>query len=85
MTHRGNISKRERRVRAVKPEFAMTGVCIGLFVGLLTGFVVEVIMKQKMIVMMLGGLAGVLLGAGFEAIRFWWRMHRFRTAKNSKP
>jgi hypothetical protein len=34
--------------------------------------------------MMLGGLVGVLLGAGFEAIRFWWRMHRFRAAKNSK-
>jgi hypothetical protein len=85
MTHRANISKRERRVRPVKPEFAITGVGIGLLVGLLTGFAVEIFWKQNMIVMMLGGLAGVLLGAGFEAIRFWWRMQRFRTAKNSKP
>jgi hypothetical protein len=38
-----------------------------------------------MIVMVLGGFAGVLLGAGFEAIRFGWRMQRFRAAKNSKP
>jgi hypothetical protein len=85
MTHRLNISKRERRVRPVKPEFALTGVGIGLPVGLLTGLAVEMFWKQKMIVMVLGGFAGVLLGAGFEAIRFGWRMQRFRAAKNSKP
>jgi hypothetical protein len=68
----------------VKPELAITGVGIGLLAGLLTGFAVEIFWKRNMVVMMLGGLVGVLLGAGFEAIRFWWRMHRFRAAKNSK-
>ena len=63
----------------------MTGVGIGLLAGLLTGFAVEIFWERNMVVMMLGGLVGVLLGAGFEAIRFWWRMHRFRAAKNSKP
>ena len=53
----------------------MIGVCIGLVVGLLTGFGVEVVMKQSMIVMMLGGVAGVLLGTGFDVIWFWWPDH----------
>lgn len=61
MTYRGNISKRARRVRPVKPEFALTGVGIGLPVGLLTGFAVEMFWKQKMIVMVLGGLLACCL------------------------
>jgi hypothetical protein len=68
MTHRGDSSKRERTSRPRKPEFATAGVVIGCSVGLLAGFGVEVILKQKMIVMMLGGIAGVLLGTGIEAI-----------------
>jgi hypothetical protein len=83
MTHRGNISKRERTSRPREPEFTMVGVCVGLVVGLLTGFGVEVVMKQSMIVMMLGGVAGVLLGTSFDVIWFWWRMRRFRADKSS--
>ncbi|HEX2851672.1 MAG TPA: hypothetical protein VHO24_00435 [Opitutaceae bacterium] len=78
-----NQSRRERALRPKKPEFAMTGVVIGLIAGWLVGFGAEIILHQKMIVMLLGGVAGALLGGGFEAIRFWWRMHRFREAKKS--
>ncbi len=61
----------------------MTGLVVGLVVGLLTGFGIEVVLKKTMIVMTLGGAAGVLLGTAFEAIRFWWRMRGFRKAKNT--
>lgn len=80
-----NRSRRERALRPPKPEFAMTGILVGMVAGWLISFSVEVLLKQKAIVMMLGGIAGVVLGAGFEAIRFWWRMRRFHAAKNSKP
>lgn len=63
----------------------MVGVCVGLVVGLLTGFCVEVVMKQSMIVMMLGGVAGVLLGTSFDVIWFWWRMRRLRADKSPTP
>ena len=84
MTHRFNTSKRERVSRPKKPEFAMTGVIVGLVVGWLAGLGLEVLLHQKMIVMMLSGVAGVLLGTAFEAIRFWWRLHLFRAVAKSK-
>lgn len=76
-----NRSRRERARRPKKPEFAMTGIAVGLVVGWIVGFGVEVFYKQKMIIMIVSGFVGVALGAAFEASRYWWQMHRFRAAK----
>ena len=73
-----NRSKRDRAARLKKPEFAMTGVVIGLLAGWLAGFITEILTQQKMIVMLVGGLAGASLGGLFEAIRYWWRTRRFQ-------
>lgn len=78
---RFNRSRNERAKRAKKPEFAVTGVVVGLVIGWLVGFGAEILLHQKMIVMVLGGFAGVLLGGIFEAIRYGWKLHRFRAAK----
>ncbi len=73
---------RERRPR--KPDFALTGVVVGLVVGWLAGFIAEIAMHQfKMLIMASGGFVGVLLGSGFEAIRLGWRTYRYRRNQKS--
>lgn len=73
-----------RRRRLPKPEYAMTGILLGIVVGWIVGFGIELCFKPNMLIMMGTGVAGLLLGAGFEAIRFWWRMRRFRIGQQSK-
>lgn len=78
-----NISKPQRARRASKPEFAGTGIVAGLFVGWLVALLAEVVLgKPKMIVMLLGGFAGVLLGAAFETVRYFWRLRGYRAARS---
>lgn len=74
-------SRAQRPQRPQKPEFAMTGIVIGLVVGWIAGFGIEILYEQKMIIMIVGGFAGVALGTVFEAARYGWRMHRFRASK----
>ncbi len=67
----------------MKPEFGWAGMIVGLFVGWLGAAVVEVALgKPKMIIMLLGGFAGVFLGAAFEAARYLWRLRSYRAARN---
>ena len=56
----------------------MTGVAIGLLVGWLAALVTEILTEPKMIIMLVGGFAGVSIGGLFEAIRYWWRMRHFQ-------
>lgn len=79
-----NQSRRNRALRPKKPEFAMTGILVGLVVGWIIGFGIELCFKQNMLIMLGTGIAGLLLGVGFEALRFWWRMRRFRLGQQSK-
>jgi hypothetical protein len=79
-----NKSRRNRALRPKKPEYAMTGILVGIVVGWMVGFGIELRFKQNMLIMMGSGLAGLVLGAGFEAIRFWWRMRRFRVDQQSE-
>jgi hypothetical protein len=74
-----------RRDRPAKPEYAMTGILVGIFSGWIVGFGLELVYGNHMLLMMGTALAGLLLGAGFEAIRFRWRMRRFCSDKQSKP
>lgn len=77
------ISKRKQARRASKPEFAGTGIVAGLFVGWLAALVVEVTLgKPKMIIMLLGGFAGVFLGAAFETVRYFWRLRGYRASRS---
>lgn len=80
-----NQSRRKRAQRPQKPEFAMTGILVGIVVGWIAGFGLELRFKQNLLIMMGTGIAGLVLGAGFEAIRFWWRMRRFRVGPQSEP
>ena len=74
----------KRRPRVPKPEYAMTGILAGIVVGWIVGLGIELCLKPNMFIMMGTGVAGFMLGAGFEAIRFWWRMRRFRTGNEAK-
>ncbi len=79
-----NISKRERGRRPTKPEFAWTGVVIGLFLGWLMAVAVEFSIGQpKMIIMFAGGIGGVLLGIAVESIRYWWRLRQYQALRKS--
>jgi hypothetical protein len=71
-------------LRPPKPEFAVAGIIVGIVVGWIVGFGIELCFKQNMLIMMGTGFAGLLLGAGFEAFRFWWRKRRFRLDQQSK-
>jgi hypothetical protein len=79
-----NKSRRNRALRPKKPEYAMTGILAGIVLGWIVGFGIELRFKQNMLIMMGAGVAGLVLGAGFEAIRFWWRMRRFRVNQQSE-
>ncbi len=78
-----NLSKRERLRRPVKPEFGIGGIAIGLFAGLFIGFVTEVVWHRGMLVMFAGEVAGCVVGAMVEAIRYYSRSRRFREAKKT--
>ncbi len=75
----------KRHHRLAKPEYAMTGIIVGIAVGWVVGFGLELVYRKKATLMMATSVAGLLVGASFEAILFWWRMHRFRAANESKP
>lgn len=63
----------------------MTGILVGVVVGWIVGLGLELRIKPNMLFMMGTGIGGLVLGAGFEAIRFWWRMRRFRVGPQSEP
>lgn len=68
----------KRRHRPAKPEYAMTGILVGIALGWIVGLGLELVYKKHTVLMIGAGVAGLILGAGFEATRFWWRMRRFR-------
>ena len=78
-----SFSKSQRSRRTVKPEFAGTGIVAGLFVGWLAALLAELALgKPKVIIMLLGGFAGVFLGAVFETVRYFWRLRGYRAARS---
>lgn len=80
-----NISKRERRRRPLKPEFAVAGIVIGIFAGEALGVVAEfAVGRLKMWIMLAGGGAGLVLGAIFEAVRYGWRKHKARAMRETQ-
>lgn len=76
-------SRQKRAERPKKPEFAMTGILVGIVVGWIIGFGLELRFKHNILIMAGTGVVGLILGGGFEAARFWWRMRRFRVDKQS--
>lgn len=80
-----NQSRSRRRQRPAKPEYAMTGILVGIAIGWLVGFGLELVYRKSMVLMMITAIVGLLLGAGFEAIRLWWRMRRFRAGNEPRP
>jgi len=71
-------SKKERLRRPAKEQFAMTGVVIGLGAGWVIGLIAEIGAHGGMIVMQVGGFAGLAIGYLVEAVRFWWRKRKSR-------
>lgn len=63
----------------------MTGMLVGIVIGWIVGFGLELVYKKPMVLMMGTAVAGLGLGAGFEAIRLWWRMRRFRAGNEPSP
>lgn len=63
----------------------MTGVLVGIVIGWIIGFGLELIYRKHMVLMAGTGIAGMLLGAGLEALRLRWRMHRFRAGNEPNP
>ena len=51
----------------------MTGIAVGVFAGILLGLVAGLWAKPSMMFMQLFGVAGALIGALAEGVRFWWR------------
>ena len=68
-----------------KPEFAMTGILVGIVIGWIAGFGLELVLRKNMPIMMATAIAGLVLGSCSEAIRFWWRMRRFRAGNQPNP
>lgn len=77
--------RHKRHRHPLKPEFAMTGILVGIVIGWIVGFGLDLVYKKHTALMMVTAVAGLALGAGFEAIRFRWRMHRFRVLNESNP
>ena len=75
----------KRRQRAKMPEYAMTGIFVGIVLGWIVGFGLELVYRKHTVLMMGTAIAGLGLGAGFEAIRLWWRMRRFRSGNEPRP
>lgn len=63
----------------------MTGILVGIVSGWIIGFGLELVYRKHTALMMGTAVAGLALGAGFEAIRFRWRIHRFRILNETKP
>lgn len=72
------MSKRKVPPLLRKPEFATTGLAVGVGMGLLIGLIFELVWHHSMLVMQAGGLLGITVGGVFEAVRYGWRMRRFR-------
>lgn len=65
--------------RLPKVQFELTWVAIGVFAGMLAGFILELATRRfKSNTMQLGGFAGSAAGALVETVRFWWRKRRLR-------
>jgi hypothetical protein len=78
------ISKRERSRLPPRPEFAWTGVLVGLFAGWLTGAALEAAWgKPKILIMLIAGFTGVGLGFVIETVRYLWRVRRFRAHRKN--
>lgn len=79
-----SVSKEERLRRSRKPEFAMTGIAIGVFAGEAVAVVIEVaIAHPSRWIMLAGGIAGLALGSLAETGRYCWRKHKWRAAAKS--
>jgi hypothetical protein len=68
--------KKKRSTNRKRPQvqYEMTGLAIGAGVGMLVGVAVELSIPQaKMMIMTLGGMVGIAIGASFETVRYWWR------------
>ncbi|MBL9219400.1 MAG: hypothetical protein JNG82_12980 [Opitutaceae bacterium] len=74
----------KRHHRPAKPEYAVTGIMVGIAIGWIVGFGLELVYRKKATLMAATSVAGLLLGAGFEAIRFRWRMHCYHANKQPK-
>jgi hypothetical protein len=72
------MKKRKTLPQLPKPKFAMTGLAVGASVGLVGGFVAELVWRRSLIVMQAGGIVGMTVGAVFETVRFWWNKRRYR-------
>lgn len=76
-----NVSKSGRLRRPPKPEFAITGIAIGVFAGEAAAVVVEVaIGHPSRWIMLAGGVVGIALGSLVETGRYCWRRHKWRAA-----
>lgn len=79
-----NISARERSQLPPRPEFAWTGVLVGLFAGWLAGAALEVAWGMpKMLIMFIAVFVGVGLGFVIETVRYLWRVRRFRAHRKN--
>lgn len=61
-----------------KLEFGVVGVVAGLLFGIVAGVALGMMTKPSLPLTQAMALAGALLGALGEAIRFWWRKKRQR-------
>jgi len=67
------MHKKQHHPRSRRIEFGMSGVLIGLFGGMLAGFVIEIGAGGGALMMTLGGMSGAIIGMLCEAVRFWWQ------------
>jgi uncharacterized protein YacL len=71
-----NRSKKSPQNKVSKIEFGTLGIVIGLVVGVIAGLAIGMATKPSLILTQLVTMAGVIVGAFVEAIRFWWRKRR---------
>ena len=68
--------------RPPRPEFSFLFVAIGMGVGMLAGFAMEVAHgKLNMLIMAGGSLAGIAAASASAAIRYVWQMRAWKRWK----
>ena len=82
MKHRPQ-KKSDRATKKI--EFGLLGIVLGMLLGTVGGLLLGLRTKPSLLLTQVMAVAGAMVGALGEAVRFWWRKKRRRRATQSRP